>query len=489
MDTLRIGSTEEFALARTALARANYTEAAICERAGAPTITHARSPARQLKAIEQHDGLDVCMRIFLDGAYVLTATAIEFLTSQVLETLIALDLVRMNPRNAAECASPVMLYPTRGVYIASDRETNPDMTPFELPGDTVFPAIGKLTQRFLSLLPDAPAEDFLELCGGTGAAAIVAASRNAKRASTYDITARSTHFAEFNRLLNGLQNVTAACGNLYDPASDATFDYIAAHPPYVPSSGEGLIFKEGGDDGEAVTRAIVEGLPRYLRPGGQFHCLCAGTDREEGRYEERIRRWLGEAGDEFDIVLAGEGELNPRSVKQWDELVARYKITNLFYGSVVIQRRTSKRRPFTLRRVREPGAGYEGTAWLFETAGRLHAMAADEVMAFRPRVPEELEFQVHHKWMEGEFRVTTLELRISKPFPKQVHAEPWVIRFLEACDGNRTCSEINEKLLAAEIVGDTPVEVIAGMVCTMIMEGYLIMDFGSTECDTKTENI
>lgn len=473
METLRIGSAEEFALVRAALLRANYTEEAICDRLDAPTITHARSPARQLKALEQYDALDVCIRLFLDGAYVSTAAASTFLRSEVLETLVALDLVRMNPRNLAQCEATVMLYPTRGAFIASDRETNADLTPFELPGDTVYPALGKLTQRFLSLLPDIQVDDFLEMCGGAGAAAIIAAGRNAKRASTYDITVRSTHFAEFNRLLNGRLNVVAACGNLYDPAGDATFDFIAAHPPYVPATGEGLIFKEGGDDGEVVTRAIVEGLPRYLRPGGQFHCLCAGTDREEGRYEERIRRWLGDAEDEFDIVLASEGEPNPRNVQRWDDLVKRYKITGLFYGSVVIQRRKFKRRPFTLRRIRESNASYEGTAWLFQTAGQLHAMAVDEVMALRPRVAEALEFHVQHKWMEGEFRVTALELRIREPFPKMVHAEPWVIRFLEACDGNRSCTEIVGKLRAAETINDVPIELIAGMACTMIMEGYL----------------
>jgi SAM-dependent methyltransferase len=476
MDILRIGHPEEFALIRVALTQANYIEQAICERLEAPTITHARSPARQLKALEQHDALDICIRLFLDGAYVSTAAAGQFLTPIVLDTMIALDLVRLNPRNPAQCASPVMLYPTRGVYIASDRETNPDMSPHELPGDTVYPAIGKNTQRFLSLLPETPAADFLELCGGTGAAAIIAASRNAARASTYDITARSTHFAEFNRLLNGLQNVIAACGNLYDPAGGATFDYIAAHPPYVPSTGEGLIFKEGGDDGEFVTRAIIEGLPRYLRRGGQFHCLCAGTDREEGRYEDRIRRWLGEAEDEFDIILASEGEVTLKKVKRWDELVARYKITGLFYGSIVIQRRVSKRRPFTLRRIREEGAGYEGTAWLFQAAGLLHSMAADEVMELRPRVSEQLEFQVHHKWMEGEFRATALELRIRSPFLRHVEAEPWIIRFIEACDGNRTCAQITERLRSSEIIGEEPIELIAGMVCTMIMEGHLTIN-------------
>ena len=480
MDMLRIGDLEEFALANAALTQADYTEQAVCRRLETPDITHARAPARQLKVIEQHDALDVCIRLFLDGNYVSTSVASQFLTPKALDTLIALDLVRLNPSNPAQCSSPVWLYPTHGAYIASDRETNPEMSPMEMPRDTVYPAIGKNTQRFLSLLPADSAEDFLELCGGAGAAAIIAAACYAKRAFTYDIAARSTHFAEFNRLLNGRQNVTAECGNLYEPAGDRTFDYIVAHPPYVPATGEGFIFKEGGDDGEFVTRGIVEGLPRYLRPGGQFHCLCSGTDREEGPFEQRIRRWLGESGDEFDIILASEGVVSPHSVKRWDELVARYKITDLFYGSVIIKRRVSKRRPFTLRRIREKGASYEGTAWLFQTAGLLHAMSADEVMALRPRVSGQLEFEVHHKWIEGEFKVTTLELRIKAPFPRQVQAEPWVIRFLEACDGNRTCTEIVAKLRAGEILGEAPIEIIAGMVCTMIMEGYLLKEHEQT---------
>src|ERR1700688_2432957 len=102
--------------------------------------------------------------------------------------------------------------------------------------------------------------------------------------------------------LNRILNRTAAEGALYEPAGDLTFDRIVAHPPYVPVYRPQLIFDSGGQDGEQIVRRIIEGLPRYLRPGGQFFALTMGTDRER-LFERRLRDWLGEAEGEFDVAF------------------------------------------------------------------------------------------------------------------------------------------------------------------------------------------
>src|SRR5690606_36116914 len=131
----------------------------------------------------------------------------------------------------------VRLYPTEGLYIISDLDP-------EAPGAAeldeleplvhVFSAITSLTGSYMKQLPDTPCERFLELCGGTGIAALVVA-RFAGHAWTADITARSTAFAAFNAQLNGLSNVSAVQGDLYEPVRGMTFDRIVAHPPYVPA--------------------------------------------------------------------------------------------------------------------------------------------------------------------------------------------------------------------------------------------------------------
>ncbi len=470
---MHIGDPATFKIVRDALQRANYTEQAVCERLAIASIGSARSLARQVSEWKLNDALDVCIRLFLDGAFVPAVQIVSLLTEPALQGMQELGLLRCREDDASQLAATVQLGPTQGIYVASDRESNPDLTPFALPPDTVYPAIGKNTQRFLSLLPDVQPEAFLELCGGAGAAALIAAARGARQAFTFDITPRSTDFAEFNRLLNGLENVTAACGDLYEPAGGRTFDFIAAHPPYVPATGDGLIYKEGGEDGESIIRRIIEGLPVYLRPGGQFHCLCAGSDRSQGAFEDRIRTWLGSAAGEFDIVLASEGVVTPHTLKRWEILTARFKITGMFYGSVIIRRHATARPCFTLRRMREEGASFAGTEWLFQAAAQLHSMSALEVMNLYPRIADEVELQVQHKWSKGEFHVRSLELRIRNPFPRQVQAEVWVVKFLEASDGSRTGSQIAKSLLDAGVINEAPAQVIAGMMCTMILEGFL----------------
>ena len=42
------------------------------------------------------------------------------------------------------------------------------------------------------------------------------------------------------------------------------------HPPYIPAKETELIFRDGGKDGEQIIRRAVEGLPRFLRPGGNI---------------------------------------------------------------------------------------------------------------------------------------------------------------------------------------------------------------------------
>jgi methylase of polypeptide subunit release factors len=101
--------------------------------------------------------------------------------------------------------------------------------------------------------------------------------------------------AEFNRLLNGLNNLTTIQGDLYERLGDLTFDHIVAHPPYMPVLIRAQIFYDRGSDGEQVTRRIVMGLPRYLRPGGCFYCLAQGSDRDSAPFEPGLHhpenRW------------------------------------------------------------------------------------------------------------------------------------------------------------------------------------------------------
>ena len=72
------------------------------------------------------------------------------------------------------------------------------------------------------------------------------------------------------------------------------------------------IFFDGGDDGEQVTRRIIEESPRYLRPGGTLYCLAMASDRVERPLEQRIREWLRAGAGEFDVAVVVRRMIDPR---------------------------------------------------------------------------------------------------------------------------------------------------------------------------------
>src|SRR5439155_15523128 len=222
-----------------------------------------------------------------------------------LGALEALDLLR--PGALGHCYSPAFVYPVAGFVIASDRHDSPDGSDLVLASDVVFPALDAGTLRFLGVIPRSPARDALDLCAGTGIAALVL-SRHVERVVAADITPRAGHFATFNARLNGRTNVEVVQGDLYQAVAGRTFDRIVAHPPYVPSLGLAKIYRDGGATGEALIRRIIEGLPQHLRAGGMFCALTQGLDTKDGPFEDRVRRWLGDSSAEFDIIFAVDEE-------------------------------------------------------------------------------------------------------------------------------------------------------------------------------------
>ena len=100
--------------------------------------------------------------------------------------------------------------------------------------------------------------------------------------------------------------MTVVEGDMYAPVEGLTFDRIVTHPPYIPARQTELIFRDGGQDGEQIIRRAVEGLPRFLRPGGKFYALLMATDREGEDFQQRIRKWLGPDEASFDVILVSD---------------------------------------------------------------------------------------------------------------------------------------------------------------------------------------
>ena len=122
----------------------------------------------------------------------------------------------------------------------------------------------------------------LDLCTGSGCVAItLARQRPTARVHATDISDEALAVARDNALRLGAYNVSFARGDLFEavPDSLAPFDVITANPPYIASGEIDTLDKDvrdfeprlaldGGNDGLAVVRRIVDGAPGLLDAGG-----------------------------------------------------------------------------------------------------------------------------------------------------------------------------------------------------------------------------
>eukprot|EP00439_Symbiodinium_sp_Y106_P068404 s1229_g11.t1 len=166
-------------------------------------------------------------------------------------------------------ASGLQLYPVRGLALLTDW---PSVT-LGPPGDEPVMAIGTDSLELcLALSPgDGPEATsdlsglrVLDLCTGSGIAALHALRCGAEEAVAVDLSPRAASIAKVNGIINDLGSSLTVCqGDLFQAiegiADMRGFDLIVANPPFVaaPEKLKASLYVHGGSDGLAVTRRLV----------------------------------------------------------------------------------------------------------------------------------------------------------------------------------------------------------------------------------------
>jgi release factor glutamine methyltransferase len=122
----------------------------------------------------------------------------------------------------------------------------------------------------------------LDLCTGSGCVAIaMARQRPTSTVVASDVSPDALAVARENAYRLGAYNVELVSGDLFEPfrARPRKFDVITANPPYVATAEidtlmpdvrefEPRLALDGGEDGLAIVRRIVEQAPEHLVAGG-----------------------------------------------------------------------------------------------------------------------------------------------------------------------------------------------------------------------------
>jgi methylase of polypeptide subunit release factors len=454
----RLASDAEFAAVRAMLAECGFTEERICARLAIAAIGDYKPTRRgggpgRAPLPAAGDALDALILLLMEGVYVAGEILERLLPAGAVGRMEALGLVAQDAACPELWFAACALFPTRGMVLASDREAAPDGTDLPMPPDAVYPAAIGNTLAFLASLPETPCDALLDIGTGTGIAALDGA-RYARHAWGTDIAARSVRFAEFNRRLNGIANATMLEGDLYAPVEGLTFDRIVSHPPYVPARRNTMIFRDGGEDGEQILRLIVEGVPRFLRPGGRFCTMVTAADCEDQPLEDRLRLWLGDAQAEFDLVLAAHTLIRPKDlaansllgqktavedILYRHEIWARRKVQFLFHGSVLMERHRTARPPFTARVLKGEGFTHRHVEWLLEWGAEVRdAASLERLMGLRPFLSPCAEMAVLHRVQDGRLVPAVFSLRSGRPFEAECVLGPWLARIAAGCDGETT---------------------------------------------------
>jgi SAM-dependent methyltransferase len=408
--------------------------------------------------------LRVSIDLFLKGCAVFRDQVQTAMGSSTLACFESAGLLRASAADPAALVCPVWLYPVRDYVLISDRRDDPDGKPFTTPEDVVFPAIYAGTLRFLRLLPDELAGDALDLCGGSGIAALVMASRSAARSVTADLTPRSAFFAEFNARLNDLP-VESLCGDLYDPIQRSVFDIITAHPPFVPALGGTMIYRDGGETGEEVTRRVVEGFPAHLRPGGTGIILCVARDTLEKPIEQRVHDWLGPAAPDFDIIFGLEKVLSLEdvitSVRKRGGLQAEADVITMVerlkncgtrqfvYGAIFVRRLPQPLGLDPGRVQMSPQATANDFFQLFAWRARTRLSNFRDWLAHsQPRPAPELELTARYRVTKGELSPREFVFSIDGRFRAAMRPDGWLVPLIARLTGQRTVAQVYEQARA-----------------------------------------
>ncbi|HEX9108931.1 MAG TPA: hypothetical protein VF832_16910, partial [Longimicrobiales bacterium] len=283
----------------------------------------------------------------------------------------------------------------------------------------------------------------------------------------------------------------AVSGDLYDALQGRRFDLIVAHPPYVPVLQTRQLYRDGGVDGEALTRRVIAEAPAHLEPGGFLYCTCTATEREDHPLEKRVRDMLGPAAPDFDVLVLTTGMLPPIMHFTREHLLGRHtlqeaatlvktfeelKITLMTSCTIVLHKHAGHSEPVTLRRQRNGEAGLSAAiaAALRWESLALQEGTLDRLSEARPRISPRARLQVSHAAEDGAWKTKGCRVVLESPLPTALDASPNAALFLAWCDGSHTVRELAERLIAEGIAPpEEPVRALAALVLPLLREGIL----------------
>jgi methylase of polypeptide subunit release factors len=378
----------------------------------------------------------ILARLFLLGDEVSAGDAARRL-GPLADELVALGLVTAT---STSLQGAVRLVPHEGLLIASDVQG--------AGGADHVAAVHRPSALLAGLTVRRHVRRALDIGTGNGIQALLAAT-HADRVVATDVNERALAFAEFNCALNSVENVELRRGSLLEPAMGERFGLVVANPPYVISPGLDVVFRDSGMERDAVSEAVVRGIPEVLEEDA-FATVLISWDATHGELAERPTSWLEEAPvdawilhtatqDTYDAAARWTSDAADRetAIDRWLAEYGRLGIEWIAYGAVVMQRREGGG---TIRATGVPDGIPQSAGNHLERmfAAPDRDLRADDRLLMAPGV----ELITSERPGREGWRPTSFELRLRDGIQFAADLDPDAAAVVRALDGRATLGEL-----------------------------------------------
>jgi hypothetical protein len=265
----------------------------------------------------------------------------------------------------------------------------------------------------------------------------------------------------------------------------------------VPSTGDAMVFRDGGDDGDGVIQRIIAGIPRHLGSDGTAVIVSLGRDAVGAAYEQRVRGWLGNPGHDCDVILGVEKILTIEEVvgsirklhlkdnaQEADGMASRLRAigTDKFiYGALFI-RRTGQpvmEQPLRMRMTSRAVAQDFERAFAWRIRRRSPAFG-DWLKSAKPRLAPHLEINVRHVVKNGALISGSAMLESESGFSTALRPDAWTIPLISSFEGRLTVEQVyNQAKKAKRTPSDFPLPAFVEFVALLVEQGFLEVDVRS----------
>ena len=441
---------------RHSLFEAGFTDRELPHHYGLSTLAQMRSltpEQRDRRLADEPTPARALIRLFLHGS-ALPRDQLSGLPN--IDELISAGFLASHGN---DIIATVNLVPFMGLLIASDRSRDPAGR--RVVHEQHVMGIGGSSLTLASLTIRRPIGRALDLGCGCGVHALLAA-RHAGLVIATDLSERAVAFTRLNSLLNGIDNIDARAGDLYDPAGDDAFDLIVSNPPFVISPETSFVYRDSPLPGDELVRRVVTGAAQRLSPGGFASILANWIHPRGGSWETRLTGWIAPAGCDGLVMqsMASSGEEYARKwiehtgvgadleadVARWTAYFDEQGVEAIGSGLIVLRRPAAERPPafVTAHAPDNWTAGEhagEHLVGLLDAAAWLDAASDEAVLAAHLSIAPEARLEQEFVPTEDGWALEQATMRLHTGLAARARLDGFVARLVTACGPPRAIGE------------------------------------------------